>query len=189
MRCPPRRGPNTAAPAAAAAVGLACAADPVAVRDVGPAEACESFAAWPEDATAAEDALAERLVVLRDATPPCADPGAAPPPPLAAAAALRCAARRHALDLAARKTLEPTGGDGSTPVTRAAEAAYDRRLYYEIRAADFRAAGQVSDALLADDVACAALADPAVTDVGVGARRSDDGAFIAWVVLLGGPFE
>ncbi len=165
----------------------ACASEPTLERDVGPAEACEAYAVWPEDATLAEDALVERLVRLRAEGLSCVGPE--PLPDLTAVPELRCAARRHALDLAERKTLSPEGADGSTPLSRAAEAGYDGRPYAELRAADFRAASEVTDALLADEAHCAALSDPRVTDLAAGARRSDDGRFIAWVILLGGPLE
>ncbi|RMG95866.1 MAG: CAP domain-containing protein, partial [Deltaproteobacteria bacterium] len=148
---PPRQGAWLVA-----LVATACDAEPLVERDVGDAEACADLAAWPEDATAAEDALVGRLVALRERDLPCAEQ--TPLAPLAAVPALRCAARRHALDLAERKTLAAEGSDGTTPQARAAEAGYVGRLRYELRAADFRAASEVSDALLADEDHCAALA-------------------------------
>ena len=96
-----------------------CVIDELTESDVGDERYCEGAERWPNDYADLEDALFEGIEDLRRSGATCGEVRFNPVTALELVPELHCAARLHATDLAAHKTVGPDGSDESTPLSRA----------------------------------------------------------------------
>ncbi len=107
--------------------------------------------------------------------------------PLVAHPALRCAARLHVRDMAARDAVTQFGADGSVPEVRAAAAGYPVLFTGETVAGGLPDPAAVLAGWLADGPVCAMLMEPAFEDAAAGFAEVPGGRRFFWVLDLGIP--
>ncbi len=133
-------------------------------------EHCDSVASWNDEDVAMEDALSSLLAARRDRGADCGSAGFfGPAPALRPSGALRCAARRHVLDMAVRNFLGHEDPDGLrvTDRVRAVDYAF-ADVAETIAAADIEPARVLDEVWLSRAGSCATLMAAEYTDVGVG---------------------
>ncbi|MBK8237254.1 MAG: hypothetical protein IPK74_17040 [Deltaproteobacteria bacterium] len=194
MPRPPSRRltPSSAVLAAIAVLAptAGCVIDELQVDDVGEAPYCEPAANWPREYAELEASLLERIATVRRQGRSCGDVHHNPVTAFELQPQLHCAARLHATFVAEHTGLSHEGQDGSTPLSRAAQAGYDGAPRYELLARDYEGAGAVLQAWLEDPQHCDALFDNTIREIGVGHSRSGPPALsdrdgIGWVIVLG----
>jgi uncharacterized protein YkwD len=181
------RAPLLAASLVLAGSAPGCVIDELTESDVGDERYCEGAARWPNEYADLEDALFERIEDLRRSGATCGEVRFNPVTALELVPELHCAARLHATDLAAHKTVGQGGSDDSTPLSRANLSGYDGIPRFEMSAANYTDADLVLDTWVADEVHCRALLDRKIRHIGVGHSRHADDTATAWVVDLGEP--
>lgn len=153
--------------------------------EVGDAPFCDAASPWPGEYGDLEDAMLDRIDLIRRQGRTCGDVRHNPVATPDVAPELRCAARVHATWLAEHDGLSHDGLDDTSALSRAALAGYRGALRYELLARDFAGPGATLAAWLEDDDHCSALFDRAIVDIGVGHSRSATGDGAGWVLLLG----
>jgi hypothetical protein len=142
--------------------------------DVPPNLYCAQAASWPADLAAAEDELFRSINLFRSGSGNgCAQFSYGNDPPLTLAPALRCSARLHAVDMAARGFFNQTNPDMVTPSQRMAVAGFPNSA-----AAEDIGSGPVPrispdvvglpDVVVAGEPTSCALGDPNLGYAGVG---------------------
>ncbi len=116
----------------------------------------------------------------------CGDEGAFDPaPPLEAHPSLRCSARLHARDLAARDVVTQFGVNGSLPETRAAAAGYPVLFVGEAVSGGLPEPAAVVAGWFANDLTCAMLREPVFRDAAAGHAEGPSGRRFYSVLDLG----
>jgi uncharacterized protein YkwD len=165
------------------------------------AAACEGLDAWPEAFAEHEAAALARIDARRAEGADCGERGKwGPAPALRRRTALDCAARAHALDMAERGYFGRLDPDGRSEADRVEAAGYAAAVLVQHLAAGPRDAEALVERTWGPrPVPCSSMADPALTEVGLGyfgdadvppttEAASDDGAFATyWVLLLAHP--
>ena len=143
------------------------------------ANVANSSAEW---ATFETDVLA--LVNQRRATgADCGSQGSFnPAPALRMNPALRCAARVHSADMAARQYFDHTNPDGENPGDRLARAGYVASTWGENIAFGYGSPEAVVDGWMESDGHCANIMRPNFTEIGVGYGTGD-----MWTQVFGAP--
>lgn len=135
-----------------------------------------------------EDELLARLNAQRATGASCGREGVFPPTTaLAASPSLRCAARLHVRDMAARDAVTQFGSDGSVPEVRAAYAGYPVLFTGEAVSGALPSAAEVLASWLADGITCSMLMEPVFEDAGVGFADVPGGRRFFWVLDIGTP--
>lgn len=175
---------------------LTSACDPAADDSDGAAEAwpdaaaCEGLEDWPPAFAALEDGALARIDGRRSEGADCGERGKwGPAPALRRRTALDCAARLHALDMAAQGYFGHQGPDDRDEGDRVEAAGYAAAALVEHLAAGPRDAEELVDRTWAPRaVPCESMADPALTEVGIGhVGDVDDELGTYWVLLLASP--
>lgn len=175
--------------------GLASACDPASGSDAAPeawpeADACEGLDEWSPAFAALEDEALARIDARRAEGADCGERGKwGPAPSLRRRTALDCAARYHALDMATQGYFGRLGPDDRDEADRVEAAEYSAAVLVEHLAAGPRDAEELVDRTWAPRaVPCASMADPALTEVGIGhVGDVDDELGRYWVLLLASP--
>ena len=135
-----------------------------------------------------EEELLAGLNEKRAAGASCGQEGVFPPTtPLAADPSLRCAARLHVRDMAARNVVSQFGADGSVTETRAAAAGYPVLFTGEAVSGGLPSASQVLAGWFAEGITCSMLMEPVFQDAGVGFVDLPAGRRFFWVLDIGVP--
>lgn len=174
---------------------LASACDPAASGTEAPeawptTEACEGLDDWPLPFAALEDEALARIDARRAEGADCGERGKwGPAPSLRRRTALDCAARYHALDMATRGYFGRLDPDDRDELDRVEAAEYSAAVLVEHLAAGPRDAAELVDRTWAPRaVPCESMADPALTEVGIGhVGDVDDELGTYWVLLLASP--
>ena len=135
----------------------------------------------------ARDTL-QRINTYRAAGATCGTQRFAPAAPVAWNALLEQAAQKHARDMAARRTLSHTGGDGSTLSDRAAREAYAFSTLGENVSAGYTTVPDALAGWMRSPGHCANMMSKGFREVGV-AGASAPGDTFGWyrAMLLGSP--
>ena len=185
-------------PIASLALGLA-ACDPAAddgsaehlhaMAEIPEAEACDVARVWSREWTAREDEVLVRIDEARARGADCGEAGKLPVAPrLAVSGALVCAARAHALSMAARGFTGHIDPDGVDPQMRAEAAGYDGTIVEHWAAGPDDARALVDALWLRSPAHCADLVTRDFVDIGIGHVGDVDGEHDRyWVVVLGAP--
>ncbi len=112
--------------------------------DCGNSEYCAEVVDWPGEASAFEVELLDRINEYREAGAICGTTPFEPSEPLTMHPSLRCAARVHALDMAARDYVMHTTPEGLGFADRAADAGFDLSVFGETLAAGLPSAEDVA---------------------------------------------
>lgn len=177
-------------------LALASACDPAASgTDAAPeawpsAAVCEGLDEWPPAFAALEDEALERIDMRRAEGADCGERGKwGPAQALRRRTALDCAARFHALDMATQGYFGRLDPDDHDETDRVAAAGYAAAVLVEHLAAGPRDAEELVDRTWAPRaVPCQSMADPALTEVGIGhVGDVDDEHGTYWVLLLASP--
>ncbi|NEX64168.1 CAP domain-containing protein [Noviherbaspirillum galbum] len=117
----------------------------------------------------------------------CGDRAFPPAPPLSWRSTLGEAALRHSRDMAARRSLQHQGSDGSDPGSRALDAGYRwRRVGENIASGQFTPEEAVSG-WLSSPPHCANLMDPRLTEMGAAYALQAGSRVVYWTQLFGAP--
>lgn len=183
--------------ATASMAALACACDPSppggaeADPEAWPGtEACAGLDEWPSAFAELEAAALERIDERRAEGADCGERGKwGPAEPLRRRTALDCAARSHALDMATQGYFGRLDPEGVGEAERVEAAGYAAAVLVQHLAAGPRDADELIDQAWAPRaVPCASMADPTLTEVGLGHVGDVDDAFgTYWVLLLASP--
>jgi uncharacterized protein YkwD len=137
--------------------------------DVPDTAACQPAAGVSPALAAFELQLLTEVNARRAAGAVCGQEGSFPPvPPLAMDPALRCAARLHALDMAARSVVTSIGANGSSPESRIAAAGYAARFVGENVAGTLPDPASVVSAWMANGIQCSLVLESGFEHAGVG---------------------
>jgi uncharacterized protein YkwD len=153
-------------------------------------EACEGLDEWPEAYAELEDAALAELGERRAEGADCGERGKwGPAEPLQRRTALDCAARAHALDMATQGYFGRLDPDGRGEAERVEAAGHAAAVLVQHLAAGPRDGVELVDRTWAPrPVPCASMADPTLTEVGIGhVGDVDDELGTYWVLLLASP--
>lgn len=167
-------------------LALACTT-PTEVAEVpGDLEYCAEVVDWPGEASAFEVELLDRINEYREAGAICGTTPFEPSEPLTMHPSLRCAARVHALDMAARDYVMHTTPEGLGFADRAADAGFDLSVFGETLAAGLPSAEDVAVAWIGRETECVNLMNPDARELGVGFLAPDEATFATyWVAVFG----
>lgn len=177
---------------------LACdaspASDPPAVA-LPALEACDAVRDWNPDLVAQEQEMLAALRERRARGNDCGTRGTfAPSDTLRLDGALTCAARLHALDMAAQGFVDHDGSDEQSPWDRLHTVGYRFATADQaIVAADLTIEDILDEIWLARDGSCATLSAESYTEVGIGAALpfdpEDPVAGLRWSVVMARPLD
>lgn len=186
-----------------AAASMACetAASPEPEEAWPSTAACEGLDAWPEAFAELEAAALARIDARRAEGADCGERGKwGPAPALRRRTALDCAARAHALDMAERGYFGRLDPEGNGEAERVEAAGYAAAVLVQHLAAGPRDAEELVDQTWGPRaVPCQSMADPSLTEVGLGHMgdvdvpdetndATNEEAFATyWVLLLARP--
>jgi len=183
-----------------ASATFGCAESPAAPDEAEPwpsEEACEGLDDWPEAFAELEAAALARIDARRAEGSDCGERGKwGPAPALRRRTALDCAARAHALDMAERGYFGRLDPEGNDEADRVAATGYAAAVLVQHLAAGPRDAEELVDRTWGPRaVPCESMADPGLTEVGLGhvgdvdvPEGAEGDAFgTYWVLLLASP--
>jgi uncharacterized protein YkwD len=157
--------------------------------DVPAIDYCAGVAEWPEGARAFEAEVVERVNVARSQGATCGSQAFGATGPLVMEARLRCAARVHSLDMAARGFFDHVNPDGESPFDRMERAGYSFRAAGENIAAGQTTPQEVVDGWLLSPGHCSNIMSPDFSQIGVGYVFASDGQLPHyWTQTFGTPF-
>lgn len=111
-----------------------------------------------------------------------------PAGPLTMDPALRCAARKHALDMGAQDYFSNVDPEGLTFVDRAAMAEYEGAPLNQNIGGGQSQAEQVVAAIMGSSGLCAQLMDPLATQIGIGHSPDTEAKYVRyWAQVFGVP--
>jgi uncharacterized protein YkwD len=131
---------------------------------------CFNVANWPQDSESDEQQMAQAINELRSRGVRCGDRVMGSLPALLLPAALRCSARLHSLDMAIAGYQGKRGSDGTSPGERMTMAGFTHGSVAESIEMGTDAS-QVFINFASDSEACANLANPQFTALGIGEYR------------------
>jgi uncharacterized protein YkwD len=163
-------------------------AAPASGGDVPNTALCLPVASVDPAWKAFEDQVVDLVNARRAAGALCGQEGSFPPvPPVAAEPTLRCAARLHARDMAARGVVSSVGAGGSTPDTRIAASGYAASFVGENVAGALPDPTAVVDAWMANSIQCSLVLEPGFQHAGVGFVDAPAAQRFFWVLDFGAP--
>jgi uncharacterized protein YkwD len=137
--------------------------------DVPPIDYCAPATIWLEDSIRFEQRVLTLVNQRRAAGADCGARGVfVPAGPLTMNEALRCAARRHSLDMEQRGFFDHDNPDGEAPDDRIERAGYVWSAWGENIAAGQPTPEIVMQDWMASDGHCANIMNPGFTEIGVG---------------------
>jgi uncharacterized protein YkwD len=146
---------------------------------------CDAAEPWPIAWAAQEEELLAALNAARAHGATCGEMLWHPPAaPLTLSPALRCASRRHALDMLSTGFVDHRGSDGQQASSRALQAGFAYAWVGEILASGGGGAPATVQAWLGSDAHCAVLMSARATKFG-GATVVHEPESPVWVALLG----
>lgn len=155
----------------------------VDVGDVPQIDYCAPAAIWLDDSIRFENRVLTLVNERRAAGAHCGAEGAFPPAgPLIMNEALRCAARRHSLDMNQRNFFDHENPDGESADGRIEQAGYVWSAWGENIAAGQPSPEFVMESWMDSDGHCANIMNPNFTEIGVGHHFSDN-----WTQVFGRP--
>lgn len=141
--------------------------------DVPDLEYCAPVADWSADDAAFEEQVLALVNEQRAAGADCGSGGVfAPAEPLSMNAALRCAARLHSQDMAARGFFDHTNPDSEGPGERIAPTGYEPRTWGENIAFGYATPEDVVAGWMSSDGHCSNIMRTSFTEMGVGYHLS-----------------
>ncbi len=163
--------------------------------DAGPTEpTCAELAeGWSEEWVSFEDQVIELVNEYRAQGADCRSGGQFPPAlPLGGDEELRCAARRHSLDMQARDYFDHLSPEGETPGDRVGRTDYEPRALGENIAAGQMNPDQVVAGWMRSDPHCANIMNSLFEELGVGYSHDPDVPTQPhrrmWTQVFGTPF-
>lgn len=164
------------------------AAPPAGGGDVPDTAHCRPAADVLPAVAAFETELLAEINARRAVGAVCGQEGSFPAvPPLAMEPSLRCAARLHAADLAARGIVSSVGADGSFPEDRIPLAGYDASFVGELVAGNLPDPATVVDGWMTNGIQCSLVLEPGFAHAGAALGQAAAGTGLVWVLDLGAP--
>ncbi|PRQ06900.1 Cysteine-rich secretory protein family protein [Enhygromyxa salina] len=161
-------------------------ADPEQPEVPADVEYCASVSAWDPALAQLEDQVLVAVNERRAAGAMCGPDSFEPAQPLTMDPALRCAARRHAVDMGAQDYFSNLDPDGLTFADRADLAEYDGAALSQNIGARQTTAEQVVTAIMGSNGLCAQLMDPAANEIGIGHAPDTDAKYVRyWAQVFG----
>ena len=155
----------------------------VDVGDVPQIDYCAPVAIWLDDSIRFEQRVLTLVNERRAAGVHCGAEGAFPPAgALTMNEALRCAARRHSLDMQQRNFFDHENPDGESAEDRIEQAGYVWSAWGENIAAGQPSPEVVMEDWMGSDGHCANIMNPSFTEIGVGRHFSGQ-----WTQAFGRP--
>ncbi|PRP93097.1 Cysteine-rich secretory protein family protein [Enhygromyxa salina] len=149
-------------------------------------EYCAPVRDWEPARAELEEEVLVLLNEIRARGASCGDEGFAPAGPLTMNPALRCAARRHALDMGELDFFSNLDPDGLGFAERAAMAEYDATPLFQTIGARQSTAEEVVTAIMGSLGLCAQAMDPAANEVGIGHGPDTDAEYVRyWAQVYG----
>ncbi len=136
--------------------------------DVSDAAYCDEVEGWDPSSIDFEDQVLELVNQRRSEGAVCGTTTFDPAGPLVMDPALRCAARKHSLDMATRNFFDHNTPEGLTPWDRTMMAEYDANAIGENIAAGQPTPEDVMTAWMGSTGHCMNIMNPAATELGVG---------------------
>jgi len=157
--------------------------------EISPDASCSEIAAsWPTEWIDFEDLVLAITNEYRAQSVDCRSAGLFPPAlPLQDDPLLRCAARRHSLDMIQRGYFAHVSPDGVPPSDRVVDAGYSFRAVGENIAAGQMTPQAVVDGWIASDGHCANLMNPAFEELGTGYVNAPTNLVHYWTQVFGTP--
>jgi uncharacterized protein YkwD len=151
---------------------------------------CNEVSSWPDEHAAVE---LEVLAIVNEYRGRGANCGGQPfgsASPLRMNAALRCAARKHSLDMATRGFFDHDNPDGQDPFDRIELAGYDFRAAGENIAAGQPTAQEAMDSWMTSPGHCMNIMSAEFTEIGVGYTKDASGSNYPhlWTQTFGAPW-
>jgi len=146
-----------------------------------PSAYCASVATWPDEATSEEGEVLDLVNAARATGGTCGGQSYAPSPPLAVSTELRCAARVHTQDMAARGYFDHDNPEGESPFDRMERAGYVYAAAGENIAQGYPTPAAVVQGWLESPGHCANIRSPDFAETGLGFVR--DG--LLWTQTFG----
>lgn len=147
-------------------------------------EYCASVDGWPEELAQFEVDVVAELNLRRGEGAMCGEDSFEPAEPLTMNAALRCASRKHALDMGEQGYFSNLDPDMLDFFARAELAQYEGTPLSQNIGANHHTPEQLVTALMGNTELCRHAMDPAADEIGVGYSVADDG-WIYWVQVFG----
>lgn len=150
----------------ALALGLGACSKSEDVPDIA---YCDDVADWGDSAISLEEEVLEIVNMHRAAGANCGSEGSfAPTEPLTMNPNLRCAARKHTLDMVDRNYFSHNSPEGDGPSVRIDAAEYDWSTWGENIARGSSDAEGTMEQWMGSDGHCANIMNPSFTEIGVG---------------------
>lgn len=148
---------------------------------------CDPVADWDSERVNFENEVLRLVNQRRAAGADCGGRSFEPTGSLTMDPALRCAARRHSLDMVERNFFAHDDPDGVTPWDRAGSAGYDASAIGENIAAGQPTAEAVMDAWMQSPGHCSNIMNPDANEFGVGMMPSEGQADfgVYWTQMFG----
>lgn len=149
-------------------------------------EYCAPVREWDPARAELEEQVLVLLNEIRAQGTTCGEDSFEPAEPLTMDPALRCAARRHALDMGELDFFSNLDPDGLGFAERAALAEYDATPLFQLIGARQSTAEQVVEAIMGSLGPCARVMDPAATEVGIGHGPDTQSKYVRyWAQVFG----
>jgi uncharacterized protein YkwD len=144
---------------------------------------CTSVADWSDEWSAFEEDVLRLVNERRAVGASCGSQGSfQATSALSMNAALRCAARVHSADMAARQYFDHTNPEGENPGDRLSQAGYAASTWGENIAFGYGSPEAVVDGWMQSDGHCANIMRPGFTEIGVGYATGN-----MWTQVFGAP--
>jgi uncharacterized protein YkwD len=167
----------------------ACTGDPdqPELPEVPPdVEYCASVRDWDPALAQLEDQVLVLVNERRAEGAVCNKDTYEPAEPLTMDPALRCAARKHALDMGEQDYFSNVDPDGLGFADRAAMAEYDGTALHQNIGGGQSVAEQVVTSIMGSSGLCAQLMDPVATQIGIGHAPDTEAKYVRyWAQVLG----
>ena len=144
---------------------------------------------WTVDRVPDEDQMLDEVNARRASGSTCNGVDLPPVPALTSNALLRCAARRHALDLGTRDCFDHVSPDGTTPSERADAVGYEWSRIAENISGGYEAAPDAVQGLIDSTHGhCENIMDADVTEAGMGSALIEGSTYTTyWVQVFAAP--
>mgnify|MGYP002633666805 CR=1 FL=1 len=144
---------------------------------------------WTDDRIGPEDQMLDEVNARRAAGATCNGVALPAVPDLTSNALLRCAARRHAVDLGSRDYFDHVSPEGTAPADRVDDAGYDWSRVAENLAAGMSSASVAVEGLIQSTTGhCENIMDADVTEAGMGSALIEGSTYTTyWVQVFAAP--
>lgn len=165
---------------------LGCTDEGAGDDEVGDAAWCDEVSEWDAQWVALEDEVLDLVNQRRSQGATCGSEAFSSTGPLAMDPALRCAARKHSLDMATRNYFSHDTPEGVNFSQRADSAEYDAFAIGENIAAGYPSASDVVTGWMGSDGHCRNIMNPQANEIGIGYAPADAAEFGSyWTQVFG----